>query len=68
AVLVCDGPTAASAVRDFLVPRLPSFMLPRYVEFLAAIPKTETEKIQRNKLQYLNDEVHDLKGMQRASS
>ena len=43
-------------------PYLPEFMLPRYVEFLSVIPKTETEKIQRNKLQYINEKVHDLVG------
>ena len=36
-------------------------MLPRYVEFMAAIPKTETQKIQRFKLQYINQSVTDLK-------
>jgi crotonobetaine/carnitine-CoA ligase len=62
AVLVCDSSVTPSDVRDFLKPLLPVFMLPRYIEFLPAIPKTETEKIQRNKLQYLNDNVHDLVG------
>jgi crotonobetaine/carnitine-CoA ligase len=62
AVLVCDSSITPSDVRDFLKPLLPVFMLPRYIEFLSAIPKTETEKIQRNKLQYLNDNVHDLVG------
>jgi crotonobetaine/carnitine-CoA ligase len=26
---------------EFLVPRMPKFMIPRYVEFVAALPKTE---------------------------
>ena len=26
---------------DFLVPRMPTFMVPRYVEFVAVLPKTE---------------------------
>ncbi len=60
AVLVCDGSVEPAAVRAFLKDLLPAYMLPRYVEFLDTIPKTETEKIQRNKLQYLNDNVHDL--------
>lgn len=60
AVLVCESAQEPSAVRAFLKDLLPAYMLPRYVEFLDAIPKTETEKIQRNKLQYLNDSVHDL--------
>ena len=62
AVLVCDSPIEPSDVREFLKPLLPVFMLPRYIEFLSVIPKTETEKIQRNKLQYLNEKVHDLVG------
>lgn len=49
------------SVQEFLAQRLAAFMLPRYVEFSAAIPKTETEKIQRNKLQYLDGRVYDLK-------
>lgn len=48
-------------VPAFLGEYLPRFMLPRYVEFAVSIPKTETEKIQRNKLQYLDGRVHDLK-------
>jgi carnitine-CoA ligase len=36
-------------------------MLPRHIEFIDVIPKTETEKIQRNKLQYLDERVHDLR-------
>jgi crotonobetaine/carnitine-CoA ligase len=49
------------AVNAYLANHLPPFMLPRYVEFITSIPKTETEKIQRNKLQYLDARVHDLK-------
>jgi crotonobetaine/carnitine-CoA ligase len=60
AVLVCDVLVEPLAVRTFLKDLLPAYMLPRFVEFLEAIPKTETEKIQRNKLQYVNDTVHDL--------
>ena len=26
---------------EFLVPRMPKFMVPRYVEFVAELPKTE---------------------------
>lgn len=62
AVLVCEGVVEPTAVRAFLKDLLPAYMLPRYVEFVDAIPKTETEKIQRNKLQYLNESVHDLSG------
>jgi crotonobetaine/carnitine-CoA ligase len=61
AVIAADGPLDPAAVQAFLAERLARFMLPRYVEFVSAIPKTETEKIQRNKLQYLDARVHDLK-------
>jgi crotonobetaine/carnitine-CoA ligase len=35
---------------DFLIPRLPHFMVPRYVRILAALPKTPTQKIQKHLL------------------
>ncbi|MCO5164122.1 MAG: AMP-binding protein [Mesorhizobium sp.] len=38
-----DGPTLI----DFLVPRLPAYMVPRYVEFRDELPKTPTGKIQK---------------------
>lgn len=50
----------AETIRAYLAAHLPAFMLPRYVEFLEALPKTETEKLQRHKLTSLNDEVEDL--------
>ncbi|MDP3253550.1 MAG: AMP-binding protein [Hydrogenophaga sp.] len=61
AVIVAEGDIDPMAVQAFLADKLARFMLPRYIEFIAAIPKTETEKIQRNKLQYLDARVHDLK-------
>jgi crotonobetaine/carnitine-CoA ligase len=63
AVIVAEARIAIdpAAVQAFLAERLARFMLPRYIEFVTAIPKTETEKIQRNKLQYLDARVHDLK-------
>jgi len=63
AVIVQDAATTIepTAVEAFLSTKLARFMLPRYIEFAAAIPKTETEKIQRNKLQYLDARVYDLK-------
>lgn len=68
AVIVAAGGSDPGAVQDFLAARLARFMLPRYIEFAAAIPKTETEKIQRNKLQYLDARVHDLKSGRRVVS
>lgn len=37
-------------VIEFLVPRLPYFMLPRYIQVIDELPKTPTEKIQKNLL------------------
>lgn len=49
------------AIAQFLGERVPGHMVPRYVEFVESIPRTETEKVQRGKLQYLGDSVHDLR-------
>lgn len=38
-------------IRRFLDGRVPAFMLPRYVQFVPAIGRTETQKIQRRALQ-----------------
>jgi crotonobetaine/carnitine-CoA ligase len=35
------------ALTEFLVPRLPYFMVPRYVRTVSAIPKTETNKVRK---------------------
>jgi crotonobetaine/carnitine-CoA ligase len=35
------------ALVEFLIPKLPYFMVPRYVRVVAAIPKTETNKIRK---------------------
>jgi crotonobetaine/carnitine-CoA ligase len=46
----------------FLVPRMPKFMVPRYVEFVAALPKTEaTMRTQKVKLRddALNERTWD---------
>lgn len=40
----------AAALVGFLDARLPYFMVPRYVEFMPALPKTPTEKIQKQVL------------------
>ena len=61
AVVTLASPLTAASIHDYLKPLFPAFMLPRYIEFIDAIPKTETEKILRHKLQYLNATVHDLK-------
>jgi carnitine-CoA ligase len=68
AVVVSSEPPEPAAVHAFLAERLAPFLLPRYIEFATAIPKTETEKIQRNKLQYLDARVHDLKRQRRCDT
>ncbi|HTE62403.1 MAG TPA: AMP-binding protein [Solirubrobacteraceae bacterium] len=35
---------------EFLMERMPHFMVPRYVELAAALPKTETQKIRKEEL------------------
>lgn len=49
-VLRPDAELTAGELLDFLEERLPYFMVPRYVEFLESLPKTPTEKIQKNRL------------------
>ncbi len=61
AVIVAEHELDARAIPAFLQDKLPRHMLPRYVEFVSVIPKTETEKIQRFKLTYLSSAVTDLK-------
>jgi carnitine-CoA ligase len=55
-VLAClvldDGvtPPMPEELLDFCTPRMPYFAVPRYVEFIDEIPKTPSQKIQKNKL------------------
>jgi carnitine-CoA ligase len=60
AVIVAERAMEPQAVTAFLAGKVPRYMIPRYVEFMAAIPKTETQKIQRFKLQYISPSVADL--------
>jgi crotonobetaine/carnitine-CoA ligase len=53
-VYVVTKPGAALAhaeVVRFAAEHMSYFMVPRFVEFIAALPKTETEKIQKYKLE-----------------
>lgn len=62
AVVVCeDAAIAPAEVRRFLGDYFPGYMLPRYIEFRDAIPKTETQKVLRNQLQYIGGAVVDLR-------
>lgn len=37
---------------DYLVPRLPHFMIPRYVRFVDVLPKTSTSKVEKHVLRH----------------
>jgi crotonobetaine/carnitine-CoA ligase len=60
AVVVARASLTADAVVAFLQQHVPAYMLPRYVEFAERIPRTETEKILRRELQYIDERVMDL--------
>lgn len=40
----------AAELLDFCQPRMPHFMVPRFVEFMPSLPKTPTEKVEKHKL------------------
>jgi crotonobetaine/carnitine-CoA ligase len=43
-------PPRPETILDFCVARMPYFAVPRYIEYIDEIPKTPTQKIQKNKL------------------
>ena len=50
-VLTEEGTVAARELVEFVSAKVPSFMVPRFVEFVAALPRTEvTGRIQKNAL------------------
>jgi len=49
-VLKAQVSVSASDLVDYLVPRMPRFMVPRYIEFIAELPRTPTGKIQKFQL------------------
>jgi long-chain acyl-CoA synthetase len=55
-------------VLDFLTGRLPDHMLPRFVVFVNALPKTETEKIKRHELARFLESAIDLKKVNTAGN
>jgi hypothetical protein len=61
AVIVTEKVMDPRSVRNWLAQHFPSYMLPRYVAFVDAIPKTETQKVQRNRLTSLDTSVFDLR-------
>lgn len=60
AVIVADQDFDPAEVRRFLTGRIATFMLPRYVQLLDEIPRTETHKIQRGQMQANRNGLVDL--------
>ncbi|MCL6599607.1 MAG: AMP-binding protein [Alicyclobacillus macrosporangiidus] len=56
-----DGSITVTDVYEFCRHNLSAFMWPRYIEIVDQIPKTPTQKIQRQKLQYVNHKVYDVR-------
>ncbi len=52
----------SEAFVQYLTPKVAKFMLPRYLQLVERIPRTETEKIRRNLLQQNTDNIIDLDG------
>ncbi len=61
AVIVARRPITPDVIINALAGRVPDFMMPRYVEFVTSIPKTETQKIQRHLLQTVSSKTFDLR-------
>jgi len=53
-------PFSKEQFSKWLDDRLPVFMKPKYLEILPALPKTATQKIEKNKLIYLSDNVSKI--------
>jgi crotonobetaine/carnitine-CoA ligase len=63
-IKLCVVPRHELSARDihgFLAARLARHMLPRFVQFVDAIPKTPTQKIQRFRLLQVRGTIHDLR-------
>lgn len=67
AVIVSQTVSDPATIAAHLTGRIAPFMQPRYFEFALSIPRTETEKIQRVKLQYIDERVIDIKHLPEAS-
>lgn len=62
AVVLCPGANlAAPDLLDFLRPRMPYFMVPRYLRFMEDLPRTPTEKIRKQALrdEGVTPDTHD---------
>jgi acyl-CoA synthetase (AMP-forming)/AMP-acid ligase II len=60
AVVVAAKDFDLGEIRRGLADKVPPYMLPRYVERVDSIPRTQTEKILRRELQYVDSRVVDL--------
>lgn len=51
-------------LHEYLQPRLPKFMWPRYIEFVAGLPRTGTDKVEKQRLlqQGLSADAWDAQG------
>lgn len=50
-VVLCDGAELGhQELLEYLVPRMPYFAVPRYIEFVAELPKTPSQKVEKYKL------------------
>jgi crotonobetaine/carnitine-CoA ligase len=50
-VLVADGdPPDPAELTHWMAERMPYFMVPRYIRVVSALPKTPTERVQKNRL------------------
>jgi crotonobetaine/carnitine-CoA ligase len=61
AVVVADAGFDLRSIRRQLAAFVPAYMLPRYAERVSHIPRTETEKILRREIAYIDDRVTDFK-------
>jgi crotonobetaine/carnitine-CoA ligase len=66
-VAVCKEGFETAELLAFLRATLPRHMMPRYLEFLAEIPKTPTQKVQRFRLVRNSAQTLDLKSAAAAS-
>jgi acyl-CoA synthetase (AMP-forming)/AMP-acid ligase II len=55
-----DPALSVLEITQHLAAHLPPFMHARYIEFVQALPKTETEKVQRHKIAHVSGGVIDL--------
>ena len=60
AIVLKPGASAeAGGIRAFAAGRMASFMVPRYIEFLEALPLSEIGKVQREELRRIGPETWD---------